>query len=85
MSCFWHKLVVGFGGMGDGYVCVKCGWMGYYRPLNSSTLPKRNDEIHFNTAPYIRRFESPVVWGMDTGSWTHYWDAKGVLQIRGTS
>jgi hypothetical protein len=25
MKCIIHKLVDGFGGMGDGYLCAKCG------------------------------------------------------------
>ena len=85
MTCLIHKLITGFGGMGDGYVCVKCGWDGYRKPFNSITLPERNDEMRFQEPPYIRRFNGPITWSTRIDDWTHYWDTKGVLQTRGNS
>lgn len=81
MNCL-HKVAQGFGGMGDGYVCVKCGWEVYYRPLISTVLPERTDEMHFNEFPFIRRFPERVSHSTDPYSWTEFWGKDGKLHPR---
>jgi hypothetical protein len=82
MSCLVHKLAYGFGGMGDGYVCVKCGLASYWRPFNAVELPQRNDMMHFREYPFIRLFPDAISWSVNLDDWTHYYDRKGNLQLR---
>jgi len=72
----------GFGGMGDGYVCVKCGLDTYHKPLNTTFIPENGDLMHFDTFPYIRKFNEKITWDTDMESWTHYYDRKGNLVER---
>jgi hypothetical protein len=82
MTCLMHKLAQGFGGMGDGYVCVKCGYDSYSRPLNATVLPERNDEMHFNEYPFVIRFSAPVTFNTNTSDWAHFYPYSGELLPR---
>jgi len=81
--CIIHKMVQGFGGMGDGYVCVKCGYNTYHRPLNAIIMRLMvYDLMHFYTYPYIRKFKDIITWETDTNNWTHYYSKEGNLVER---
>jgi hypothetical protein len=77
-----HKLVDGFGSMGDGYVCVTCGYDSYHRPINSTLTQNDGTYMHFHEAPFVRKFPSQIGWGTKTDSWTHFFNTKGELTPR---
>lgn len=87
MRC-WHKFMDGFGMMGDALTCVKCGYSKYPEalPFISRLLGKRikNDDscMSFNEYPFIRKFPKKLSFGVNTDSWTHFYDRKGKLVRR---
>jgi hypothetical protein len=83
MKCIIHKLVDGFGGMGDGYLCAKCGLASYHRPANSF-LTKNDGTFgrHKPAPPFVVKFPSPITWQTDWDTYTHYFNSDGVLVER---
>jgi len=91
MSCFIHKFVDGFGGMGDAVVCVKCGLDKYPEAIPMSVAKSKitgnyveNDGtyMHFQEYPYVRKFSSPIGYGTDHDMWTHFFNQSGKLEER---
>lgn len=80
--CF-HRFVDGFGGMGDGLVCVKCNHFTYSSAPISLMLGRvvKNDGtfMHQDTFPFVVRFDKPCYLVKDLNSFTHYFNMSGEL------
>lgn len=87
LKCF-HKFVDGFGGMGDGLVCVKCG-LAMYAPVFYEEFMRSIGRVIKNDGTFghqeIFKFEVPITWKSDWKAWSYYFDNKGVLCGRGGS
>ena len=86
MRC-WHKFMNGFGGMGDGYKCVKCGCEEtevleiFFVFCFIFCRILKNDGTYgsFNEYPYIRKFSKKVTLYSDHDNWIQFFNRKGKL------
>jgi hypothetical protein len=83
-----HKFVDGFGGMGDAVVCVKCGLDKYPEAIThlifiakaqGNFIQNDHTYMHFETYPFVRKFDKPITYETDHGCWTHAFNRDGEL------
>lgn len=83
----YHKLVDGFGGMGDAVVCVKCGYSKYPEAMISYDIfvllgrVIKNDGTyaHQDHFPYVIKFPEEITFKTDWKTYTHFFDKTGQL------
>lgn len=86
MKC-WHKFMGGFGGMGDGYKCVKCGCEEIDIPelffvlllILGRTLRNNGTYGSFDEYPYVRKFSEKITLSSDSENWIEFFNRKGEL------